>query len=391
MAISSADVIVVGAGVNGAATAYHLVNKGAGRVLVVDRDGIAGGPTGACSSIVRQHYSHEVTAKMALDSLKFFQVFDEVTGGHAEFKTCGAVIASPARALPAVRACVGMQRRVGIRTEMIDLPRLTELEPDMKNDDLVGGAWEPDAGYADPVGTTAGFLHWATEHGATAWLGTPVARLLVDGDRTVGVETAKGRVATERVVLAAGPWSVDLARKAGTTLPIRASRHPVLVFKREHGSRPEHIVFDLANRMYLRPEGADLILVGSLDIAHAEDDADPDHFDTQPTFDETSDWAAMLLSRYPEYEDVEVRRGWCGIYEFSPDWHHVIGELQSARGCFVIGGTSGHGFKLAPACGDIMSDLVMGREPGYDVHEFRIERFAEEQPITTRYSDTIIG
>jgi glycine/D-amino acid oxidase-like deaminating enzyme len=143
--------------------------------------------------------------------------------------------------------------------------------------------------------------------------------------------------------------------------------------------------------MYLRPEGTDLILVGSLDIAHAENDADPDDFETQPNFDEISEWGQMLLTRFPKYDDVETRRGWCGIYEFTPDWHHIMDELPTARGCFVVCGTSGHGFKLGPACGDIMSDLVLGQTPGYDLTDFRLDRFATGHAIQNTYSETIIG
>lgn len=389
--MTTADVVVIGAGVNGAATAYYLVQKGARSVIVVERGGVAGGTTGQSSSIVRQHYSHEVTAKMALDSLRFFQRFDELTGGHAEFKTVGAVIASPQETLATVCEVAEMHQRIGIRTEMVSLDRLRALEPDMRTDDLAGAAWEPDAGYADPVGTAAGLLGWATAHGATAWLHTAVERLLIEDGRVVGVATGKGRIATERVVLAAGPWVGPLAREAGTSLPVEPSRHPVLVFKRRERSRPEHIVFDLVGRMYLRPEGSDLILVGSLDIAHGGEDADPDHFNGQATFAETADWAALLLDRYPSYEDVEARRGWAGIYDASPDWHHVIGELPTAHGCFVVCGTSGHGFKLGPACGDIMSDLALGRAPAYDLTDFAIERFDRERPVTGLYSGTIIG
>jgi len=384
-------VVVIGAGVNGAATAFSLVEKGVRDVLLIERGGIASGPTGASSALVRQHYGHEVTARMALDSLKFFQRFDEVTGGHAEFKTCGMVIVAPEVALPAVRACVEMQQRIGIRTNMIDVEELRRLEPDVMVDDLAGAAWEPDAGYADPVGTTTGFVHWATQHGATAWLNTAVDRLVTEGDRIVGVETSRGRVSTDRVILAAGPWTASLARSAATSLPIRASRHPVLVYKRPDGSRPRHILFDIGQRMYLRPEGSDLILVGSLDIDHAENEADPDDFERQPNFEEISEWGQMLLTRYPSFNDVETRRGWCGIYEFTPDWHHIMDELPTARGCFVVCGTSGHGFKLGPACGDIMSDLVLGRTPKYDLTDFRHDRFAKGHAIQNTYSSTIIG
>ncbi len=390
-AVRTAEVVVIGAGVNGAATAFSLVQKGMRDVLLIERRGIASGPTGVSSAIIRQHYGHEVTARMALDSLKFFQRFDEITGGHAEFKTCGVLVVAPEKQLPTVRACVEMQQRVGIRTGMIDLEELERLEPDVMVDDLAGAAWEPDAGYADPVGTTAGFVHWATEHGATAWFDTAVDGLLIEGGRIVGVMTPRGRVSTDRVVLAAGPWAAPLALGAATSLPIRASRHPVLVYRRPDGSRPKHILFDVGQRMYLRPEGTNLILVGSLDIAHAENDADPDDFETQPNFDEISEWGQMLLTRFPKYDDVETRRGWCGIYEFTPDWHHIMDELPTARGCFVVCGTSGHGFKLGPACGDIMSDLVLGQTPGYDLTDFRLDRFATGHAIQNTYSETIIG
>ncbi len=383
--------VVIGAGVNGAASVFSLVEKGVRDVLLIERGGIASGPTGASSALIRQHYGHEVTARMALDSLKFFQRFGEVTGGHAEFKTCGMVIVAPEVALPAIRACVEMQQRIGIRTNMINIEELRRLEPDVMVDDLAGAAWEPDAGYADPVGTTTGFVHWATQHGATAWLNTAVDTLVTEGDRIVGVETSRGRVSTDRVILAAGPWTASLARSAATSLPIRASRHPVLVYKRPDGSPPRHILFDIGQRMYLRPEGSDLILVGSLDIDHAENEADPDDFERQPNFEEISEWGQMLLTRYPSYNDVETRRGWCGIYEFTPDWHHIMDELPTARGCFVVCGTSGHGFKLGPACGDIMSDLVLGRTPKYDLTDFRHDRFATGHAIQNTYSETIIG
>lgn len=387
----TADAVVVGAGINGAASAFFLVEKGVKDVVLIDRGPLASGPTGASSAIVRQHYGHEATARMALESLRFFQRFDEVTGGHAEFKTCGVVIAGPEESLGTVREVVEMQRRVGIRTEMIDLKQIQELEPDMWLDDLAGGAWEPDAGYADPVGSTAGFVEAAVRGGAKAHFNDPVTQIVCEGGRVVGVETGARRIATERVIVAAGPWTPAIARTVGTDLPIKSSRHPVLIFEHPSGRRPQHILFDLKQIMYLRPEGADMTLVGTLDMAHSQDESDPDNFDRQPTLDEISDWGAMLLNRYPEYTDVETRSGWCGIYEYSPDWHHIIDELPTAQGCWVVCGTSGHGFKLGPAVGNIVSDLVLGRPTTIPADDFRLDRFIAGHGIGNRYAKTIIG
>jgi sarcosine oxidase subunit beta len=386
-----ADVVVVGAGVNGAAIAYHLVRKGLRNVLVIDRAGIASGQTGASSAIVRQHYGHETTARMAMDSLGFFEHFQEETGGHAEFRKCGMVVVGGEADMPTMRVIVRMQQDLGIRGSMIDVQEIRELEPDLSGADIAGGCWEPDAGYADPVGTTAGLLRWATDHGATTWLHTTVSRLLREGEAIVGIETSRGIVATKCVVLAAGPWNVALAREAGTELPVRSSRHPVLIFKHRSGRRPRHILFDLVQVMYLRPDGSDLTLVGTLDVAHSGGDADPDNFAREPTFEEVSRWGELLLERFPAYTDVEALRGWCGIYEYTPDWHHIIDRLPTADGCFVISGTSGHGFKLAPAAGDIVSDLVLGRPSKYDVAEFTLDRFARGHSIRNVYSKTIIG
>ncbi|TMF37359.1 MAG: FAD-binding oxidoreductase [Chloroflexi bacterium] len=391
LANESFDAVVVGAGVNGAASAYHLVKKGLSNVLVVDKGVLAGGPTGASSAVVRQHYGHEVTARMAMDSLKFFQNFEELTGGHADFKTCGVVVVGSEDKLETVRQVVEMQQRIGINTGMVDREEILELEPDMFMEDIGGGAWEPGAGYADPVATTSGLMASALAGGAQAWYDTAITELLIERGAVAGVATTRGSILTDKLVIAAGPWTPALACSIGVDVPIRASRHPVLVFQHPSRRRPQHIIFDLNQIMYSRPEGADMTLVGTLDIAHSQDDADPDNFERQPSLDEIAEWGQMLMTRFPEYADVETRAGWCGIYEYSPDWHHVIDELPTARGCWIVCGTSGHGFKLGPAVGDIVSDLALGREPRYAVEDFSLARFSSGEPIANRYAETIIG
>jgi sarcosine oxidase subunit beta len=98
-----------------------------------------------------------------------------------------------------------------------------------------------------------------------------------------------------------------------------------------------------------------------------------------------------LITRFPAHDDIEATRGWCGIYEYTPDWHHIIDELPTARGCIVVCGTSGHGFKLGPAVGDITSDLVLGRSPAYDITDFRLDRFRQGHAVDNLYEGTIIG
>jgi sarcosine oxidase subunit beta len=391
LTVQTADAVVIGGGINGAATAYHLVKKGLRNVLLIERGGVASGTTAASSAIVRQHYGHEVTAKMAVDSLRFFREFHALTGGNAEFKTCGMLVVAPEESVGTVRSVVDSQQRLGINSVMVDRQELRELEPEMFLEDLAGGAWESDAGYADPVGTTAGFIDSAVSGGARAWFNTSVTGLTTSNGQITGVETTRGKVSAEKVVIAAGPWTAGLAKCVGVDLPIKASRHPILVFDHPSGIRPRHILWDLKQVMYTRPEGAAMTLVGTLDMAHSQDESDPDDFNRNPTMDEIARWGEMLLKRFPSYIDLEARAGWCGIYEYSPDWHHIIDELPTAKGAWVVCGTSGHGFKLGPAAGDIVSDLVLGGTPAYSITDFRMDRFLLGHQIENRYADTIIG
>ncbi len=373
----SAEVIVVGGGINGAAILYHLARRGVRDCLLVERGRIAGGPTGVSSAVVRQHYQSELYSRMALDSLRFFQHFAELTEGEAGFRPIGYVLVAREREMPALRATVAMHQRLGIRTSCLTAAQIRELEPLVRVDDLGGGVFEPESGYADPAGTAQGLVSWAVARGARVWRDTSVTRLLTEGDRVVGVETPRGSVRAARVIVAAGPWTAGLVRGVGMELPTRPSREPVVTLECQAGMRPRHVVADVANQIYLRPEGADLLLVGGLASAPIGTDADPDAFDARPTNADIAFFSERALAGFPALGSARSRGGWAGIYDMSPDRCHIIDELPSARGCFVVCGTSGHGFKLAPAVGALAADLVLDRVPPYDTSVFRSSRFGQ--------------
>lgn len=378
MSQHSADVIVVGGGINGAAVLYHLVQRGVRDCLLIERGRIAGGPTGVSSAIVRQHYQSETYSRMALDSVRVFQRFTELTGGDAAYRAIGYVALVRERGVPPLRATIAMHQRIGIRTSFVTTAEISELEPLADVEGLGGGAYEPESGHADPVWTANGFIASAMRGGAAVWRDTAVTRLLTNGDRVVGVETSQGSVFAERVVVAAGPWTAGLARGVGVELPIRSSRHPVVLFECSAGQRARHVVADAPNQVYLRPEGTDLLLVGGLAAAPIGSDADPDVFDGRPTRAEEHFFTERALARYPALASARSRAGWAGIYDMSPDGWHIIDELSTARGCVVVCGTSGHGFKLGPAVGALAADLVLGRELQYDANAFRLSRFASK-------------
>ncbi len=373
---NSYEVIVVGGGINGAAVLYHLVAGGVRDCVLIERGRIAGGPTGVSSAVVRQHYADETYAKMALESLRFFQRFGELTGGDAGFRPIGYLLVAPDHHASALRTTVEMHQRLGIRTSWVSPSEIAQLEPLMLTEEIAGGAFEPESGYADPAGTTAALVAWSAARGAAVWRDTAVTRIVTRGGRVVGVETPGGLVSADRVVVAAGPWTADLARGVGVELPLRPSREPVASIQCADGQRTRHVVADVANQIYLRPEGAELLIVGGLASASVGSDADPDTFDRSTTSAEDAFFVERVLARFPALRSARSRGGWAGIYDMSPDRRHIIDELPGARGCFVVCGTSGHGFKLGPAVGALVVDLVLGRAPRHQASAFGLARFA---------------
>lgn len=384
------DAVVIGGGINGVSIAYALRRAGAGRVMLLEKGHIASGPTGLSSGVVRQHYSTESLAAMARDSLKVWQNFDEVIGGDAGFVQCGVVFFAGARDAGAVRSSYEMHRRIGIREELLGPEALIELEPALYADDIEVGAYEPDGGYADPAAAAFGFADAATRAGVEIRRNTEVLAVTVDQGRVHSVLTAVGRVHTETVVVAAGPWTPKIVATAGIHLPIRASRHAVVMFRRPPVWTQDTLVFgDLVRGWYFKPESGAQIMTGS--IRDTADSVDCEDFSRVPSEEERTEYGAALMHRLPIMKEGSVSGGWAALYDVTPDWQPIIGELE-IRGLFCAAGFSGHGFKIAPAIGTAVSQLVMsGACTDYDLQPFAPQRFLQSTSSHGSYSFGILG
>ncbi len=389
----AAEIVIVGGGCIGASIAYHLARAGVGTVTLLERDTIGSGTTGRSSAIIRQHYSIPTLATMAQRSLRVFQHFAEQVGGEVGFRQTGLLIGARAEDLEGLRASVAMQQSLGIDTRMIDRAELRALEPRMVVDDLVGACYEPEAGYADPVATTAAYAQAARGHGVQIRQHAPVSALLVEGDRIRGVRLHDGsELAAGTVIVAANIWGVSLLRAIGIDLPVRATRHPCVLLQQPPNFGPQHaILFDFTNGLYLRPEGANLTLAGTLDESEAAT-VDPDHYNAMPTHDESARLAIRTAQRFPALEEATLQSGYAGIYDVSEDWQPIIGPTPGIEGLYCALGFSGHGYKLCPVVGELVTDMVLGREtPGIDRDPFRVDRFAQGTLARSRYAYGIIG
>lgn len=389
---TTTDVIVVGGGINGASIAFNLAKRGV-RATLVEKTSIAGGPTGRSSAIIRQHYSNKVTARMALRSLRVFQNFDDVVGGECDFRQTGMMLGARAKDLESLKANVALQQSVGINTRLISAEEIKEIEPLISLERIVAAAYEPESGYADPASTATAYAQRAKELGASLMLNTRALSINIERGRVTGLTTDKGTLSAGAVVVAAGPWSPQLINPSGIELPVQASRHQVCVYKWPPGFDYGVVYADFVGCIYMRPETGDLMLVGSIEEEEAEDRVpDPDHYDESVDFETVSRFAERVAHRYPRMEEGEYASGYSSLYDITPDWHSILDELPSASGLYCAAGSSGHGFKLGPAVGEMMAELIInGKKPGDDIDLFSYRRFAEGRLVRGEYEYGILG
>lgn len=386
------DVVVIGGGIAGAVIAYELARRGVG-VTLVEKDTICAGPTARSCGIIRQHYSHEITAGMAMKGLGIFKNFDEVVGGSAEFHQTGFLITAREDTVETIAGNVALQQTVGIDTRMVTPEEIRDVEPHIDLEGIVAGAYEPGAGYADPYATTTSYASRAEELGAEILVGTRVTAIEAHDGRATGVTTDAGVVAAGAVVIAAGPWAKSLLAPLGIDLPTEIGRVQVGLFDRPEALDTHGIFADTHLGIYSRPE-AELMLVGSIETSDAELVVDdPDYYNHEMDFARVESYSERIMKRYPPMRSGAFHNGYASLYDITSDWQPIVGALPGLDGLFATVGSSGHGFKLAPAVGEMVAQLVLGEETNAEALElFAFDRFEQGARADGKYrSHKILG
>ena len=389
--LKEATAVVIGGGCMGASIAYNLAKMGEENVLLVERTHIAWGATGRSTAIVRQHYSNEVTARMALEGLKFFQSFERETGLPTGFRQTGFVLVANDAQAEGLRQNVDMQKGLGIKTRLLNPAELRSLQPEANVKDVSIAAYEEDSGYADPVETTRSLAEAARKLGVDLIEGTTVTGVKVASGKVTAVETSAGTIKTDKVVNAGNVWANKVLENLGITLPITAVREQNCQFMRPAGFRsPIPVWGDLIQAIYFRPQGADRIVVGSLET-DLPTIADPDLMQEGVDYSTVQSFAAKLMMRFPSMSDGSWERGWSGPYDVTPDWHPILDEWPKVEGLYIAAGFSGHGFKLCSPVGRMMASLIREgkKPPGMEI--FNAKRFDEGKLIQARYEQKIIS
>ena len=386
----TAEVVVVGGGLEGCAAAWALSRRGVTDVVVAERGTVGSGMTGKSSGIVRCHYGVSSLAAMAAVGLEVFENAHDLFGADIGFRQTGYVVGVADANVDALRKSLAAQRSVGVDTEEIDHAEVARLWPYADLTPFAAFGWESRGGYGDAYQTAQAFSASARAAGARVRQGSPVTGLLVDGDRVTGVRLADGsEISADTVVVATGVWTRPFLAPYGIDMPIRVVREQIVLIDPGIDSADVSrlpVFSDLVSLQYVRPEVGGEILFGNSDLAHTED-ADPDSYlnrATEAFVDVTVD---KVGTRFPGFPDAAISSSYAGCYDVTPDWNPVIspGPLD---GLVIAAGFSGHGFKIAPAVGQLVADLVIdGRssDPRIPESDFRFSRFADGELLTTPY------
>ena len=382
----SAEAIIIGAGVMGTSLAFHLTRAGMRQVTVLDKAGLCGGMTAKSGALVRMHYTNEPEARMAFASLRYFQHWDDMVGGECGFTRTGFILTVTPDNTDRLCKNVEMLQRVGVNTAVISPQELRDLQPFTQVDDLTLAAYEPESGYADPRATTTAFMHQAQRRGAILREGVTVSAIRIHSGRVVGVETSDGRFDAPIVVVMAGPWSDRLLKTAGLDFPLTPQRAQIAFYRRPPPLATGHMVFiDGVSGTYFRPHGEDLTLIG---VGHwkPEPPPDPDHYNEANDPDFIPAAKAKAARRLAGLQQGEYARGHAGIYDVSPDSRAILDRAPGIEGLYMAAGFSGTGFKISPAVGASLAELItQGRATSVDISPFRFSRFKENQPIRGLY------
>jgi len=338
------DAVVIGGGVMGAAALHYLAELGCERPVLVERETLASGSTGHCAGGVRTLFSDELNRSICEESICRLERFGDEIGADLDLRLWGYLFllddAADARRFAADGAL------------MLSPGEARDRVPQLDVEGVVAAAFDARAGYVTPDLVVQGYARRAAGRGAHVEQSCAATRILADRGRVTGVETTRGTIRTDRVVLTAGVWSSELLE-----LPLARERR-FMFFTEDAPDFPRELplTIDFASGFYFHREGAALAFGGREQSL--------------------ADIAPVAARRLPALAELGIRSTWWGWYELSPDHNALVGAVDDPSGLVYATGFSGHGFQQGPVVGEHLAQLALGLEPTFDLSQFAVERFA---------------
>ncbi len=374
---SKADLVIIGGGVMGASTAYHLAARGMKNILLLEKEEFLGqGATGRCAGGVRYQFATEINVKLSLASLPMIERFKDEIGQEVNYRKCGYLfVLTDPKDVAQFQSNVKLQNRLGIQTRWLSGDEVRRRLPVMKLEDALAGTFNPNDGLVDPNSVVTGYIRAAQRLGVKVLNHAEVIGLRLRGDKVRGVETVQGPIETHLILNAAGPWSAHIGQMAGINIPVQPVRRQMFTTTPLPDLPADFpFVIDFAKSLYFHREGEGLLIGMS----------NPNQL---PGLDQSVDEEFELtnleaaLKRMPLVERARRAAHWAGLYEVTPDAHPIFGKTP-VEGFLVLAGFSGHGFMHGPISGKLMAEFILdGTFQTVNVSALDLARFDEGRLI----------
>ncbi len=375
-----AQVVVVGGGIIGCSIAYHLTRRGVTDVLLLEQGQLTGGTTWHAAGLVSQLKSSHSLTKLATYSARLFEELEDETGQATGYTVTGSIsVASDPERWEEIMRGLSMARTVGVDMWEMDLAEAKERWPLLNTDDLVGAAWIPRDGQTSPVDTTMALAKGAKDRGARIVEGVAVEKLRVENGRVAGVDTERGYVEAETVVLAAGMWTRQLAATVGISVPLQACEHFYLVTEPSPGL-PSGLptLRDPTNYTYFKEE-AGKVMAGFFEprgkVWKLDGIPRDFSFGTLPEdWDHVGPIFERSIHRMPGLADAGIQLFFNGPEAFTPDGVYHLGESPEVDRVFIAAGFNSVGIQSAGGAGWVLADWIVDGHPPMDLSPVDIRR-----------------
>jgi sarcosine oxidase subunit beta len=325
---------------------------------------------------VRLQFSTEINVRLSQRSLPRWERFGDEMGVDVGLHQVGyLILITSERDVAPFERSLAMWSRLGVPAQRLDQRGVREIFPELRVDDLRFATFCAKDGYLDPTSMLNGYVARARSLGVRFREGEPVTAIDRGSAGISGVRTPKGAIATETVVNAAGPWAAQVAALCGVDLPITPLRRQVFVTDPVRGLEHDFpLTVEMATSFYFHRESGG-VLMGMADPADKPGFDDSVNWDFLPTIVERG------LERLPLLERANVKTGWAGFYEDTPDKHPILGRIAGVPGFICVAGFSGHGLMHAPAAGEAIAELIVDGKTTLDISALSHDRFARGKLI----------
>lgn len=372
---ASASIVIIGGGVSGCSIAWNLARQGVKDIVLLEKDTLANGSTGRCGAGVRMQWGAKRNCQLAQFSIDFYEKANEILDypRNIEFEQSGyLIVAANENEAAQFQQNVQLQNSLGIESSYLTPREAQAIVPLIDRSQFVAATFCQSDGHLNPFHTTEAFALAAQRLGVTILKHTEVTGIEVKKGRIQAVETAAGRILTPLVVNAAGGWSKVIGAMAGVDIPIYVQRHQILVTEPlERILDP--MVMGFAYNIYIQQVPHGSIIMGR------SDNSEP--LDLRVTsgwrfLEEMTQTCGTLL---PALRSVKILRQWAGHYCMTEDAQPIYGPVEEVEGLYLALGFSGHGFMLAPATGQLLTEMILGQPLTIDVSDLDMGRFERRE------------